>query len=100
MHYCPMDSQSSSFSAVQPQQPCVLGHKRRRSDATTSRATEMEYTSRSDNNAESCCTTSGETSGDESDSSFEAELEVEEEMEEALAAARLRRAELDGLKSR
>ncbi|KAE8972308.1 hypothetical protein PR003_g13138 [Phytophthora rubi] len=90
MHYTPVDSQSPAFASMQPQKPRVLGHKRRRSDASSSCTTKFDSTS------SSCCTTSGESSGDESDS-FELGLEVEEEEAQA-DAKRRRRAELDGLK--
>ncbi|KAG2783426.1 hypothetical protein PC129_g24257 [Phytophthora cactorum] len=104
MHYCPMDSQSSSFAVSPALQPRVLSHKRRRNGAFTAASSPVKLEEECDvgqsSASESCCTTSGESSSDESDSSYEVEEDIEEEEEEEalVAAKRRRRADLDGLK--
>ncbi|KAF1782571.1 hypothetical protein GQ600_10993 [Phytophthora cactorum] len=91
MHYCPMDSQSSSFAVSPALQPRVLSHKRRRNGAFTAASSPVKL-------EEECDV--GESSSDESDSSYEVEEDIEEEEEEEalVAAKRRRRADLDGLK--
>ncbi|KAG3122266.1 hypothetical protein PI124_g24144 [Phytophthora idaei] len=102
MHYCPMDSQSSSFAVSPALQPRVLSHKRRRNGAFTAASSPVKLEEECDvgqsSTSESCCTTSGESSSDESDSSYEVEEDIEEEEEALVAAKRRRRADLDGLK--